>query len=128
MSWSQIVAMVIVDALAGAANVLMNDNTNIVDETPLQGGTVQFLSWALDVSLSESDVVITTIQEIVYLAYAGTNTLAVLIDEAALSLLPVTKVELVLKDCATTLIDSTTNPEMFDWQTSLESGQVILAM
>lgn len=51
--WTQIVAMGIVDALTGTtANVLIYDNTNIVDQTPASGDTVQFLSGQLVVSLS----------------------------------------------------------------------------
>jgi len=51
--WTQVVGVAVVDALTGtSANVLMYDNTNVVDQTPAAGDTVQFSSGAFDVSLS----------------------------------------------------------------------------
>lgn len=51
--WTQVVAMAIVDALSGtSANVLMYDNTSIVDQTPAEGDTVQFPSGDIDISIS----------------------------------------------------------------------------
>lgn len=49
--WDQVVAMAIVDAVSGLANVLAYDNANIVDQTPTSADTVQFAAGALDVSL-----------------------------------------------------------------------------
>jgi hypothetical protein len=50
--WDEIVAMAIVDAVSGAANVLAYDNTNIVDQTPSSGDTIKFVAGALDITLS----------------------------------------------------------------------------
>jgi hypothetical protein len=50
--WDEVVAMAIVDALSGLANVLAYDNANIVDQTPTSADTVLFEAGALDVSLS----------------------------------------------------------------------------
>jgi len=51
--WDEVVAVAIVDALSGtSANVLAYDNTNIVDQTPAAGDTVQFADGAFDISLS----------------------------------------------------------------------------
>lgn len=52
-AWTQVVAVAVVDASSGtSANVLMYDNTNIVDQTPASGDTVQFSAGDFDVSLS----------------------------------------------------------------------------
>ena len=51
--WDEVVAVAIVDALTGtAANVLAYDNTNVVDQTPAEGDTVQFSDGAFDISLT----------------------------------------------------------------------------
>ena len=51
--WTQLVAVAIVDALSGtSANVIAYDNTNVVDQTPASGDTVQFLAGDFDISLA----------------------------------------------------------------------------
>jgi hypothetical protein len=51
--WSQVVGAAIVDGgTLNEGNVLMFDNTNVVDQTPATGDTVQLAAGALDVSLS----------------------------------------------------------------------------
>lgn len=51
--WSQLVAVAVVDASSGtSANVLVYDNTNVVDQTPASGDTVEFATGDFDVSLS----------------------------------------------------------------------------
>ena len=50
--WDEIVAVALVDTLTGLANVLAFDNTNIVDQTPAGGDTIQFDVGALKLSLS----------------------------------------------------------------------------
>lgn len=51
--WTQLVAVAIVDALSGTrANVLAYDNTNIVDQTPANGDTVQFPVGDFDISIA----------------------------------------------------------------------------
>jgi len=51
--WDEVVAVAICTALTGtAADILAYDNTNIVDQTPAEGDTVQFAAGAFDASLS----------------------------------------------------------------------------
>jgi hypothetical protein len=50
--WDEVVAMAICDATSGTANVLCYDNANIVDQTPLDGDTVQFAIGALDITMT----------------------------------------------------------------------------
>ena len=51
--WTQVVATAIVTAATGTSGlVLAFDNTNVVDQTPAAGDTVQFATGAFDVSLS----------------------------------------------------------------------------
>lgn len=51
--WSQIVACAIVDASSGtSANVIAYDNSNIVDQTPSAGDTVQFPLGSFTVSMT----------------------------------------------------------------------------
>lgn len=51
--WDEVVAVAICDAVSGtSANVLAYDNSNIVDQTPAEGDTVQFAAGAFDISLS----------------------------------------------------------------------------
>ena len=50
--WDEVVAMAIVDAISGAANVLCYDNANIVDQTPTSADTVQFAAGALDITMT----------------------------------------------------------------------------
>ena len=51
--WTQVVATAIVTAATGTSGLLLGyDNTNVVDQTPAAGDTVQFATGAFDVSLS----------------------------------------------------------------------------
>lgn len=51
-SWGLITSMAIVDAISGTANILCYDNANIVDQTPVDGDTVQFAAGALDITMT----------------------------------------------------------------------------
>jgi hypothetical protein len=50
-TWDAVVAMAIVDG-DSLGNVLVYDNNNIVDQTPVSGDTVQFAAGALDITLT----------------------------------------------------------------------------
>jgi len=51
-SWGLVTSMAICDATSGTANVICYDNTNIVDQTPVNGDTVTFAAGALDLTLT----------------------------------------------------------------------------
>ena len=50
--WTQVVGVAIVDTVSGSCNVLAYDNTNVVDQTPAEGDTVQFAAGAFDITMS----------------------------------------------------------------------------
>ena len=50
--WTVVVAIALVDAVSGLANVIAFDNATIVDQTPLNDDTLQFIAGALKLSLS----------------------------------------------------------------------------
>lgn len=51
-SWGLIVAAFIIDSPSGAGNILVYDNTNIIDQTPVANDTVFFPAGAFDLTLS----------------------------------------------------------------------------
>lgn len=51
-SWGLVTSCFLVDTASGAGNVLGYDNTNIVDQTPISGDTVQFAIGSFDLSVS----------------------------------------------------------------------------
>ena len=50
--WDELVAIALVDAVSGLANVLAFDNATIVDQTPEDGALIQFAAAGLKISLS----------------------------------------------------------------------------
>ena len=50
--WDQVVAAAIVSTASGAGNVIGYDNSNVVDQTPAAGDTVQFAAGAFAITLT----------------------------------------------------------------------------
>jgi hypothetical protein len=51
-SWGQVVSMFVIDSASGAGNIMVYDNANIVDQTPISGDVVSFAIGALGPTLS----------------------------------------------------------------------------